>query len=299
MVKQGFMAAAAIQPLQLPVRIYSSSDRPDDIVSAYRQATQAGARLVVGPLTRSGVSALVATKAVNVPTLALNLPEQDSDLPPTLYLFGLSADSEARQAAKMAFADGRRTAVVIASGGALSKRIQQAFTAAWALQGGSVTAQLTFNGANAETVRDELARHTPDMLFLALTGPEVRLLRPYLGAAVPTYATSQVYGGRNNPQRYFDLNGIRFVDMPWLLQPDHAAVMIYPRPSPPVPADLERLYALGIDAWRLAVLLMVPAPGTTLSLDGVTGQITLTAHQFQRTGVGAEFRDGEAALLAP
>jgi hypothetical protein len=49
-----------------------------------------------------------------------------------------------------------------------------------------------------------------------------------------------------------DLDGVRFVDMPWLLQPDHPAVMVYPQPAQPMPTELARLYAFGIDAYRIA-----------------------------------------------
>ncbi len=50
-----------------------------------------------------------------------------------------------------------------------------------------------------------------------------------------------------------DLDGVRLVDMPWLVQRDSPAVMSYPRPAADAHPDLQRLYALGIDAFRLAL----------------------------------------------
>jgi hypothetical protein len=299
-VKQGFMAAAAVQAGDLPIKVYPSSDQTDDIVSAYRRATQAGARIVVGPLTKNGVTALAASNQVSVPTLALNLPDTGSEIPPQLYLLGLAADLEARQIAQAAFAEGHKTAAVIASGNSLAKRMQLAFVEEWSQLGGKLVTQLTFNGANQEAMRDALQRHPADMLFLAMDGGEARLLRPYLNPDMPMYATSQIYAGKNTPAKYYDLNGIRFIDMPWLLQPDHVAVMVYPRPQALLGADLERLYALGIDAWRLALLLQTAPTGTPVSLDGVTGRLSLgSAHQINREGVLAVFRDGDAAPLTP
>lgn len=298
-VKQGFMAAATVEAGALPVKVYPTGDQADDIVSIYGQATQAGARIVVGPLTKNGVTALAASKQVSIPTLALNLPEAGTELPEQLYLLALAAEVEARQIAQTAFGAGRKTAIVIASGSALSKRMQLAFAAEWSNLGGAIPAQLSFSGANADTVRDALRKHSADMLFLAMDGQDARLLRPYLNPEWPVYATSQIYAGKNTPQKYYDLNGIQFVDMPWLLQPDHLAVMVYPRPQPPLAADLERLYALGIDAWRLALLLQTAAGGP-FSLDGVTGQLSLArSRQISREGVPAVFRDGEAAPLTP
>jgi outer membrane PBP1 activator LpoA protein len=299
-VKQGFMAAAAVEAGNLPIKVYPSSDQTDDIVSAYGRATQAGARIVVGPLTKNGVTALAASKQVNVPTLALNLPESGSELPPQLYFLGLAADIEARLIAQAAFGEGRKTAVIIASGNSLAKRMQLAFAEEWSQLGGKLVAQLNFNGTNPDAMRDALQRHPTDMLFLAMDGGEARLLRPYLNLDIPMYATSQIYAGKNTPDKYYDLNGIHFIDMPWLLQPDHLAVMVYPRPQAPLGADLERLYALGIDAWRLALLLQAGPAGAPLTLDGVTGRLSLDkGQQINREGVLAVFRDGDAAPLTP
>jgi hypothetical protein len=299
-VRQGFMAGASIQPGALPVTVYSSSDDSDDIVSTYRQATQAGASIVVGPLTRSGVSALAASAQVSVPTLALNLPDQSVEFPPQLYVFGLAADLEARQMARNAFGEGRRSVTVIASADTLSKRIQQAFAEEWLALGGNAARHLIFTGTNPTEIRDALRRQAPNVVFLAMDSRDARFLNPFLKSDLPTYATSQIFAGSGSLQKYHDLNGVQFVDMPWLLQPDHLAVMVYPRPKSPLSADLERLYALGIDAWRLALQLRT-SPGLPLSLDGVTGQLTLDvrSHQVNRDGVRAEFSSGEAVLLAP
>lgn len=299
-VKQGFMAAAAVEAGSLPIKVYPSSDLADDIVSAYGRATQAGARIVVGPLTKNGVSALVTSSQVNVPTLALNLPESGGEIPAQLYFLGLAADLEARQIAQAAFAEGYKSAAVIASGNGLAKRMQLAFAEEWSQLGGTLVSQLNFTGANPEAMRDALQRLPADMLFLAMGGSEARLLRPYLNLDMPMYATSQIYAGKNNPAKYHDLNGIRFIDMPWLLQPDHVAVMVYPRPQAVLSADLERLYALGIDAWRLALLLQTAPTDTPVNLDGVTGRLSLgSTHQINREGVLAVFRDGDATLSAP
>lgn len=300
MVKLGFMAAAKVQAGDLPIKVYPSGDNTDDIVATYQQATQAGARIVVGPLTKNGVTALASSQLVSVPTLALNMPDSDAEIPQQLYLLGLAAETEVRQIAQAAFDEGHKTAIVIASGNGLAKRMQLAFVEEWSRLGGEVVTQFLFNGSNPDAIRNALRRYAADMLFLAMDSKDARLLRPFLNLDIPMYATSQIYAGSGSLQKYHDLNGVRFVDMPWLLQPDHVAVMVYPRPEEQINADLERLYALGIDAWRLAFLLQSVPTGVSFSLDGVTGRLRLgSVHQIDREGVLAEFRDGEAALLAP
>ena len=83
----------------LPLVVHATGDDPFDIVHAYEQAVQSGARLVIGPLTRSAVTALAHSNLVSVPTLALNAPESDSPLPYSLYVFGLQVENEAKQLA--------------------------------------------------------------------------------------------------------------------------------------------------------------------------------------------------------
>jgi hypothetical protein len=81
--------------------------------------------------------------------------------------------------------------------------------------------------------------------------------------------------------------------MPWLLQPDHPAVMIYPRAKPAMNPDMERLYALGIDAFRLLQIMLDSSYQRDLPLDGVTGHIQLGSNnQFQRESIPALFNEG-------
>ncbi|HUW49500.1 MAG TPA: penicillin-binding protein activator [Sulfuricella sp.] len=299
-VRQGAIAASIMQiPTVLPLQVYPTNDRPEDIVSTYRQALQAGARIVVGPLTRDAVTALAKSGLITVPTLALNYPEGEVALPEKLYLFGLTAEGEARNAARRAFDDGRRTALTVTANTPLAKRVQQAFADAWLEIGGKLAKQAVIPPDEAlyPALHDKVIRHPADMIFLAADAGLAQLVRPYLDANIPTYATSMVFGGNQEIGRNVDLNGVIFSEMPWLLVPDNPAVMIYPR-AENFTIEQQRLYALGIDAFRIATLL---AQNSRLSegkiLDGVTGQISLTAHQFTREMTLAQFRDGVAVAV--
>ena len=298
-VHQGFMAAAV--GTAVDVKLYATDDQTDGILSAYQDALQQGARMVVGPLTRSAVTALAASSLVGVPTLALNQPETDGVLPQNLYLFSLSVEAEARQVARSAFADGRLTALVIGTGTPLSRRTGQAFLDEWRSLRGESAGQVDLPKSPDDypALREAIASHPSDMIFLAADAEKARLARPYLSAAVATYATSQIYGGKTDQLKNIDLTGIRFVDMPWLLQPDHPAVMAYPGADFPS-VDLARLYAFGIDAFRLAKLMAEGRPHRGFTLDGVTGRISFKSSQiFERQLTPAQFVQGEAVILEP
>ena len=322
-VRQGFLAAASSQQQILPIRVYGSIDESQDIVALYQVALANGAVAVAGPLTRDGVSALADYSNINVPTLALNIVENDAA--DKLYFFGLSAEAEARQIAQLATAAKLHYATIISTGTALSKRLSLAFAEEWKSLGGSVTEEILYKNDPAalallptapgdETLgTDEPPAAWPDdadpdfippptiapgnMVFLAADVEKARVIRPYLNAALPIYATSQLFNGNTDTLTNYDLNDIHFVGMPWLLQPDHPAVMIYPRANPALEPDRERLYALGVDAFRLLNIMLSNSYRTALPLDGVTGRIHLRNNQFQRDAIPAQIKQGRSQVM--
>lgn len=301
-VKSGFMAAFGLSPndQSLRVKLYSSGDQPASILATYRQAIQDGSNIVVGPLTRTGVTALAESGLVSVPTLALNVPDSSIVPPHDLYFFGLSVEAEARQVARMAFESGKRSAVTIAVDSPLSKRSQQAFVDRWQALGGTIKAQYQMrdDADKLSQLGNAVAGSGADAIFLALGYDNARLVRPYLPLNAAIYATSQVDNAGSDPAGYFDLEGVQFVDMPWLLQPDHPAVMIYPRQDDLGGEDFQRLYALGIDAFRLSRILL-SGTNRDFTLDGVTGAIHLRGdNQLSRELVHAEFRQGVPTVMA-
>lgn len=297
--RQGFLAAARVQgPKTLPVGVYETGEDPGEVLEQYRRAVEGGAQIVVGPLTRSGVTALAEQGELWVPTLALNAPESNADLPNNLFVLGLQAEAEARQVAALAFASGRGRAVVIYADTPLGRRIEQAFTEEYRSLGGFVEERRPFRGdpEGLTELQQTLVGRLDSVVFFAMDAARARLAKPFADPGLPVFATSQVNPGSSDRLAVFDLSGIRFVDMPWLLQPDHAAVMIYPRPDPSPGQELERLYALGIDAFRAAHAMQKELrPG--IQIDGVTGKLTLGADRyFARLLTPAQFRDGEIVI---
>jgi outer membrane PBP1 activator LpoA protein len=272
-LRDGFLAASKTNGQKsLLIRVYAVGE-PKQAGAIYQQATQTGARLVIGPLIRSAVTAVASTD-VSVPTLLLNAPEGNAPNRPNLYVLSLQIETEARQAAQLAYRDGRRAAYIIAGDSPLLKRLQQSFSSEFTKLGGKIIADFAYNISPSELNRLKQAvdLRVADMVFLALDARQARAVRTYL-EPLSVYASSQIYTGDTGPTAGIDLAGITFLDMPWLLHRDHPAVMVYPRQDFRGEADLERLYALGIDAWRIGQALL--ARQTDLTLDGVTGKLTL------------------------
>ncbi len=282
---------------KLSVTIRATDASGDQIMLEYDAAVRAGAKVVVGPLTRSGVAAVAASNRISVPTLALNYPEAQAKTPEKFYSFGLSVEAEARQVARQARLEGMRDMLAITAASPLARRAGNAFAESFRALGGNITATLEFTPASDLALLKQMVGKTgADGLFLAADVAQALEVRPFLSGALPTYSTSLVYSGRNDALTNVDLNGIRFVEMPWLVQPDNVAVMGYPRFDSLAP-ELQRFYALGIDAFRLASEFA--ANRMKINIDGVTGKLTLSGNQVQREAVMSQFRDGAVVSLEP
>jgi uncharacterized protein len=304
-VRNGLTAAWTQSPNKglVDLRFVAIGDNANDIVAAYNQALATNARAIIGPLTRDQVGALAyalaQSPAVNVPTIALNIVDGSPRLAQNLFLFGLPAEAEARQVARMAVRDGHKRALLMTQPNAFSRRLQQAFSEAFIEAGGAVVAQQPAVNDPAALNKLRAATHggKADFVFFAADLATARAVRPFLETQLPAYATSQLWSGAIDPAANFDLNGTRLLDMPWLLEPDHAAVMVYARSQPPMTPDNERLYALGIDAYRLAELALERGLGSGLLLDGVTGRISIErGHWLTRDLQPAQIWQGQLVI---
>ncbi len=300
-VRAGFLAGHERDRAGIEVNVIASGDTPESTLQAYAQAVQQN-DIVVGPLARSSVAALIASNAVTKPTLALNHPQTDRPLPPQLLVVGLSLEEEARQVAGWAAKEhpaGR--ALVLSGKAAWQQRAAGAFTSRWTRLGhNNASVELPildgYVDANAlAALRSRLETDRPQLVFAALDAGALRQVRSALGTSLPTYAISTANPGRAPGMSVPELDGVRLVDLPWAIQPDHPQVMSYPRPVDVDSLNMQRLYALGIDAFQVARTL-AQQPGAAFELDGVTGRLSVRqnngAWNLQRMEAAAVYRDG-------
>jgi len=295
-LQQGFLAAAAVQGRNaLPVHVTSIDNEGTALLEACRfsQATQA--KLVVAGLTRDGAQSIALSDCPRQLVLALN--EIRGEAPVSMFTVSLSLEYEARQAALQAINDGLRMALVVGTGSPLSRRVQEAFEREWGRAAGEGR-KIAYSGRedDAPSIRERIANARGDMVFLALDPAETRAVRPYVSGMLPIYATSFSVDPRAEQIVNVDLQGVRYLEMPWFIHPDHPAVMVYPQPKAAMSVEQERLYALGIDAYRIGQQLLQGEEKRPL--DGVTGKIALEGdHHFARTLAPAEVDGGRVIPL--
>jgi outer membrane PBP1 activator LpoA protein len=318
-IRAGFLAAYDRESDQVVVNVIETGDASADILGSYATALRTN-DMIVGPLSRAAVTALAQSATLNKPTIALNQPEprdaeggQDAPLPENMLVMGLSVEDEARQVARWAAADkplGK--AFVLSTGQGWQRRAAKAFVAQWQHDGlvaQSVEISVSsgyLSASGMAQLRARMQTEKPALLFVALDGAQTRQVRDTIGHELPIYGTSQVNGAilqAQDAESVLRMDGVRLLDLPWQLQTDHPAVMVYPHLVHAVDqkpnADLERLYALGIDAYRVAREIALKH-ATQFAIDGVTGKLTVSfgngvAH-FERQEMPAIYRGG---LLEP
>jgi uncharacterized protein len=292
-VQAGFAAAADAAKQRYEVIAHGDGD----VREAFDKARDIGARVVVGPLVRDDLRT-IAVAGGDLPwTIALNQLDDGTPLPSRIYTLALSIESEGRQFARRVHDGGAKVVGVIANDSPLQKRFASAFVGEWILQGGASPATFHFGRAPEllTLLRQEIGRARLDAILLAVDAGDAVLAKPYLGQ-VPAYTSSQV-NDRQLPEGRRDLDQVLFVEIPWLADPTAAAFTRIPRREF-ANASLDRLYALGIDAFRVAQAFASGAPDK-LEFDGATGHLTLDrAHQFVREGAVLQFRDGEIVPAA-
>lgn len=331
-LRDGFLAAhyQAEQDGQNPpeILLYDSSQLPS-IDEFYRQAQADGAQLIVGPLEKPLVKQLGERAQLPLTTLALNYSDAGQETPPQLFQFGLAAEDEAREAARRAWADGMRSAVAMVPAGDWGNRILAAFQQSWQAEGGNLIAaehvdqpvelarqiadllQLRQSEARAKRLQSTLGtqlaslparRQDIDFIFLAATPQQAQQIKPTLAfqyaGDLPVYATSHLYAGGQNAAQFQDLEGIRFCETPWLLDANDPLRQQVDRQWPQAAGSLGRLYAMGVDAFRLAPRLSQLQALPDSQVDGLTGTLSMNPQQrIERQLPWAEFRDGRVQRL--
>lgn len=325
-IQQGMIAAwfrqhATGQPVP-ELRFLDTSGA--DFDSVYDAAVDDGADIIIGPLQKNHLHALQQRPQLTVTTIALNYSD-GGEQHERLFFFGLAGEDEATQVARQLLAAGHTRPAALLPAEEWSQRIVLQFANTLYQGGGRTPVVATYqgNGDYGEVVRFLLdiaaseERHrrlerlldvslgfTPaprqdiDSLFIVgntLQGTQlVPALRYHHADYLPMYATSHI-NGQATADAMRDLNGIRFVEMPWLSRAEQPLRDEVRHISHDTEPAYTRLNALGADALLVAEQLDVLQYGRPL--DGVTGRLTLDGTRAVRRELDwMQFRNGAASL---
>jgi outer membrane PBP1 activator LpoA protein len=332
LVRDGFLSAIAEMPdaARPQVRVYDTGTLP--VGTALENAATDGVGFLVGPLTRAEVQTAIEQRVGGTPILLLNNVTGDMSAGPGVYQYALAPEDEARQVARQAIASGQKRALLFAPTGDWGTRVGNAFTDELTRAGGQVLAHASYDPARNELtavitqallVNDSRARFRRvqqvvgtelqfeprrradvDLIFAAGQTLSLRQIRPQLkffsAGDIPTYMTS-IDGLDADANANRDLEGMRYPELPWVLESSGPVADTRLRTQPKWEASgqrLSRLFAFGYDAAVLSVQLRARQPA--LPLQGLTGKLNLSSGgRIERELDWAQISGGVPKLLSP
>ncbi len=339
-IRDGFLTAWFNENNYRPVvKIYNTDN--SDIIDIYNQAVSDGAGFIVGPLDKNAVRKLSEMSSIPVRTLALNqveIPEtshKTDEVVPlhNLVQFGLPPEDEARQVAQRGIFEGFNRALVVTSNDDFGTRVFNAFKEEWTNMGGKVLEKIEYNPGTSDFVtpikqllnidsseqrfqnlRQKLSRNIlfnnrlredAEFIFVVATNLTARQIVPHLrffrAEGIPIFTTSAVYTGNTNPQIDNDLNGVEFVDIPWLLQENENETSLASQIQYNWNSDssiFPRYYAFGIDAFRLVSRIGDLMLKANNKYQGETGELFMSEDGKLRRNLNwARFENGRPVPL--
>lgn len=334
-IKNGFIAASYSfyeKNSYVPtVKLYDTSKM--DVVAAYKLAIKDGVNFIVGPLVKKNVELLRSSGSLSVPVVALNGVSNlnFSFKKNNFYEFGLLPESEAIEAANKAKRDGKQRALIIVPKDAWGNRILSSFKTQWKMLDGEIAGIAQFESNNtldtdiqklllidsSKNRAKELRRSgikiafTPrcredvDFIFMAAPPPIARQIKPLLNfhyaKDIPVYASSSVYSGFMSTELDQDLDKIQFCDIPWVLDETIKLKRIYKTISSKWPEQYHkypRLFAFGIDAYKISQQLEQLLNFSEIGISGMTGILRLDDKNIiHRKLMWSKFEKGKVNLL--
>jgi outer membrane PBP1 activator LpoA protein len=211
-----------------------------------------------------------------------------------VYEFGLNLMQDADQLARRIQEDNRPSVITLTGEDLNSRNTLDYFKQQLTGLGGRVIGSLTLNSTtdlnvaiaalldfNPET---KMRRQAIDAIFMNLSEEQAKtvlpLLQHYGAEDIPIYATSLIDNGKGSPNEAF--NKLIFVDIPFLINPDEAALKAQQNLIKLFPEQYKnyaKLYAIGIDAYHLVFELSRLHVFPESTYKGTTGLLSLDKNQ--------------------
>lgn len=270
--KLGLQVALNKRNMPNEIKSYTRANDLEDINTQYSLAKSEGADYAITP--NFGIS-LTSQNPVSVVALSTNISRQQADLSP---------QDEAHRIAEFATRNAMQNILILTTSNEPASQMLQSFIQAWQTERGfspkiislipsAVGVKDSFDLNQLMDLKANIALQTKDLLLLALSGPEVKKVRPYLDISMPTMAFSDINMLDNDANANIALNAIYFVDIPFLLAPNNAQFSDYREPSAALKNnELKRYFALGVDYLQL---LTTGSESNDLVIEGLTGKLSL------------------------
>ena len=317
-IRQGYVDAAKFYPQepQQNVIVLDTTSVPMD--NLIQQAQEQNVDLIVGPLLKSEVSQ-IKQLAPSIPVLALNKVDDGTVSANKMCFFALSPEDEAKDAADHIFAQNKQKPLLVIPQNELGRRVAQSFAKQWSQISNGSQAYVQYVG-NLNTLRANISHSSGisltgspiafnnddgsasmtsngsssgfDAIYVYASYDELTLIKPMLdmgagktigngSSSIALYSSSKSHVANASNDFNYDMNQTEYSDIPLIINSSEKTTAMIPS-NIQKDYSLTRLYAMGIDAWRLANRFNQLDSYQPNFLAGMTGKLS-TSNQCEVT----------------
>lgn len=331
-IRDGFMAMYYAQygskpdDERLEIGFFDTAE--NNILELYDEELLSENSLIIGPLDKASLKALNSLDSISTPTLALNYLPEDHKLSNNLFQLGLAPEAEARQLAEHLHKKNFRRIGMILPENNLGFRIFDTIAETFSDLNGEIVesvyygdqASLSSSVANllgtaesksrkrkvqniTQMPLEFLPRRRQDLDALVMIAkPEIaRQIKPlfafHYASDLPVFASSQVHDPSEKSDNH-DLDGIEFIEMPWMLNNTIDIKSEIGNSIPDSNKQYTRFYALGADSFSIAPRLHLLQEVRDSQMQGHTGILAMNEDGvITRKMEWAKFKKGKAIIV--
>ena len=313
-------------PYRPRLHFYDIGDNPLQIGQYYAAAVRAGADFIIGPLGKSYSNEANESRSLFVnnsyaPPVPMLMLGGDTSLTANTMRLSMNPEQEGRNAADRAWQEGHLSAAVIADNSTRSQRVLQGFNQRWSQLGGNLAKSIQYSKQQFDhsvelkqlfDINLSEGRHLAlsqtlgfkpkfsayqradiDFVFMISDADSGKIVRPqinfFASSTLPVYSTSALYNGIEDKINNMDLDNTMFPVMPWVVRSGSSAQYA---------GQLNMLFALGMDSYKIAGNYKTLEEAPKTSLKGNTGSISLdNSGEFVFMPVWAKFEEGSLSIV--
>ncbi len=313
-IRQGYVDAVKFYPQEPQQNVVVLDTTSLPMESLIEQAQAQNVELIVGPLLKEEVIK-IKQLAPSIPVLALNKVDDGTVSSNKMCFFALSPEDEAKDAADHIFAQNKQKPLLIVPQTDLGRRVAKSFAKQWSQIANGSQAYVQYVGSIG-TLRGNMNHNSGisltgrpvsfddgsattssssagfDAIYVYASYDELTLIKPMLdlgagktigngSSSVTLYSSSKSHVASASNDFNYDMNKTEYADIPLIIKSSDRTSSLIPG-NIQKDYSLTRLYAMGIDAWRLANRFNQLDSYQPNFLDGMTGKLS-TSNQCEVT----------------
>lgn len=258
--KMGLLTAYKDRGYSLNLKFYDTNS--NSIAQIYEQLKKDNAKVIIGPIIKSEVEALLMLKP-SIPVIALNEASQQNKIDNVYYLT-LNPENDSQNVVDKMVEDNITNPLIITAKTQKGARISEAFNQYWFNKTSGNASVCYFTDVNSllktlTNCYNQSNRSTAfDGVFIYGTANEASIIREFSKQATNNahtyYLTGKSNNGIINTSAMSSIRGMKIADQPWLFKDSETKQQIL-EILPKANGDTLRCFAIGYDSFNVALHL--------------------------------------------